>query len=113
MGSAVVVTVLPSSANAAIDDPITIEVNATANIYGAGHAIPPVGNFIQAIAVHQMLRKLVDQVIPFGPIFRGRNILLVPESMGRIFEASFLGMKLSSTKGRTPFCSRPSYAWST
>ena len=41
VGSVGVASIMPGPASAAIDDPITITVHATANIYGAGHAVPP------------------------------------------------------------------------
>jgi len=61
----------------------------------------PVGNLINAVALDKVLRKMSDQVVPFVYIFRRRNDRLYQNACSLGCAASFLGMKLISTNGRT------------
>ena len=62
----------------------------------------PLLDFINAVAVHQVLGELVNQVVPFVPIFRRRNVLLVPEGMRRILRRQFLGHEAQLNKRTHP-----------
>ena len=46
-----------------------------------------------------MLGELVNQIIPFAPIFRRRDVLLVPESVGGILGRQFLRHETQLDKG--------------
>jgi len=62
----------------------------------------PLCDLVDAVALDEMAREILDELLPLVTVFRRGNVLLVPEGMkGAGSEASFFGMKLSSMKGRT------------
>ncbi len=69
----------------------------------------PLRDFVDAVAINEMLGEMGNQIAPFVPIFRrGNDGLDTRKDAEPVAAASLRGMKLSSTNGRTPFCSRPS-----
>src|SRR6266478_603634 len=44
----------------------------------------PLRDFLDAVARDKMPRKVLNELLPFVPVFRRRNVLFVPEGMERI-----------------------------
>ena len=69
----------------------------------------PLRDFVDAVAVYKVLREGGDHAIPQSVVLWGETFCLYQKACRAAgSEASFLGMKLSSTKGRAPLASRPS-----
>src|SRR5712692_9922981 len=44
----------------------------------------PLRDFLDAVARDKMPRKVLNELLPFVPVFRRRNVLFVPEGMERV-----------------------------
>ena len=51
----------------------------------------PAGDFLDSIAIREMLRKIRDKIVPLGPILRRGHIRAIPERMKAFLRGKFFG----------------------
>src|SRR5260370_2600957 len=64
----------------------------------------PLRNFIDAVAIHQMVGKCVDQIIPAVPVRWRRDIALIPEGVKQIAGCQLVGHKTDLHKRPDSIC---------